>query len=155
KALCISANAHARQAYAAMLTSWGYQAVLIDPAEGGLSKCRSQFAASPTADVLIVDISTASPRELDLVDELQRTLDAAVPIIGLVAPTAEGEVTARCQELGIEPCLTKPVKTQELQDAINSAIPRRRESRHAVRGDVNRSPAQHPRLRILVADDSP
>src|SRR5262249_45009688 len=47
------------------------------------------------------------------------------------------------------------VKTQELQDAINSAIPRKRESRHAVRGDVNRSPAQHPRLRILVADDSP
>jgi CheY-like chemotaxis protein len=75
-------------------------------------------------------------------------------MIGLVAPTVEADVTARCQELGIEPCLTKPVKGQELENAVGSGLPRKHsathsqenapDERHAVRG-----------LTVLVADDSP
>jgi two-component system sensor kinase len=151
--ICISSNSHAREHYLALTASWGLNAVSIEPDPSGLQKCLTQIDAG-MADLFVIDITTADPRELDFVEELQRTLNAAVPMIGLVAPTVESDVTARCLELGIEPCLTKPLKAQELEGAIKTVLPQRQDletSRKTV-PSARRSPR---RLKVLVADDSP
>jgi CheY-like chemotaxis protein len=151
--ICISSNSHAREYYLALAASWGLNAAAIDPNPGGLQKCLAQIDAG-TADLFVVDITTADPRELDFVAELEQKLYATVPMIGLVAPTVEGDVTARCLQLGIEPHLTKPLKAQELESAVKSALSQRLnlEASRKTQPSTRRTPRH---LKVLVADDSP
>jgi len=101
----------------------------------------------------VADVAAADPIELDILEEIQKRLHAATPIVGLLPPAGREEVAQRCPELGIEHYVTKPIKKKELETAIEAAFAST--PRHSPRpvGD-GFAPAERP-LRILVADDSP
>ncbi|HTQ40887.1 MAG TPA: response regulator [Pirellulales bacterium] len=153
RAVLISRNIHAREAYAAMLKNWDLEIDVVDPSDDVVSKCQGDAEGKSLADILIVDISAAEPAELDHVEMLQHQLHAAVPIVGIAAPAGRFDLTQRCQELGIEHCVTKPVKMQELEIAVKAAMTAGNELTVQPNSEVQ--PATMPALHILVADDSP
>jgi two-component system sensor kinase len=153
RAVLLCRNVHAREAYSAILKNCGLEVDAVDPAGDIVSKCLGNSEDRKLADLLVVDISAAEPVELDQVEILQRELHAAVPIVGIVAPVARIDITQRCQELGIEPCVTKPIKAQELKSALKSVFAPENEKALETISSAPDSAAQA--LRILVADDSP
>ncbi len=151
-AIVFSANQHARETYATILEGWGMNVTLAAPADDVAAMCLEADPQNSLADVLIADLSAAWP-EVDLLASIQATLHAAVPIVGLLAPMGRSDVTQRCQELGADPCLTKPIKIQELQAAVSSALGLGDASSNVSHASAN-DKAQRS-LQILVADDSP
>jgi CheY-like chemotaxis protein len=152
RAVLFARNAHARETYAAMLKGCGLNVAVVDQTDDAVSQCLPHAEEKTVADVLIVDISAAEPMELDQVEMLQHELHAAVPIVGIVAPAGQDDVTQRCQELGIEHCVTKPVKLQDLESALRAVLHGDNEIATPLSHAVQHSTAS---LRILVADDSP
>jgi two-component system sensor kinase len=154
--VCISANQRAREAHASMLLARGFEVATADVYESVeqiLAKCRVKHSGA-LVELLVIDISAAnSVVEIELLEALQAELHAAVPIVALVAPAASAEVAEHCLELGCEQCLTKPVKMQELEAAVKTALNCNRElSTSDGDADPNRAARS---LHILVADDSP
>ncbi len=143
---------HAQEAYRALLESLGLDVIVAATGDEFVSRCLTREQGQPLPDVLVVDVSAADPAELDTVEDLQRQLHAAIPIVGLVSPAGREDVAQRCLELGIEPHVTKPVKRKELaatiQAVLSSAV---QHTSGAVDGELG--PAEC-RLQILVADDS-
>jgi CheY-like chemotaxis protein len=59
----------------------------------------------------------------------------------------------RCQRLGIQHCLTKPVKAAELLEAVQASLERRSEQADDTSADTRKQNSTS--LHVLVADDSP
>ncbi len=152
RCVLLSGNRHARESYAAMLESCGLEVSVATPADDLVALVRVQGESELRADLLVVDVSAAEPIELELIEGFQNELQTAVPIVALIAPGGKIDVAERCRDLGIELCLTKPIKMRELTSAVVTAL-----------GDEASMPigdqslddrSQSHRLRILVADDS-
>ena len=135
-----------------MLESCGLEVSVATPADDLVALVRGQSESELRADLLVVDVSAAEPIELELIEGFQNELQTAVPIVALIAPGGKIDVAERCRDLGIELCLTKPIKMHELTSAVVTAL-----------GDETSMPtgdqslddrSQSHRLRILVADDS-
>jgi signal transduction histidine kinase/CheY-like chemotaxis protein len=151
-AVVFSANQHARESYSAMLERLGMAVTMATPKDDVATLCLGPSDQPSLADVLIADLSAAAP-EIELIAAVQKRLHASVPIVGLLAPMGRLDVSQHCQELGVDPCLTKPIKTQELETALTTALglgdASSATSISHTGGQTGRS------LRILVADDSP
>ena len=153
RCVLLSANKHAQEAYAATLESCGAIVTRAAPSDDLVAKVCGPSEFESSADLLIVDISVAAPLELELIETIQNQLQASVPIVALLAPGGRIDVADRCRDLGIECCLTKPVKTHEFQAAIAAAL-----GENAVdplEDSSYSNPSHSHNLRILVADDSP
>jgi signal transduction histidine kinase/CheY-like chemotaxis protein len=151
RAVIYSANASALRAHAGLLAAWGFNVSEVSTGEQLLAQCLATDCQR-LADVLIVDLSAATP-EVDLVAQVQDQLHAAVPIVALLAPSGHADISQRCAEFGADPCLTKPVKAQELIAALKHALEIERAAVQELANNSQQS-SQKP-LRILVADDSP
>jgi CheY-like chemotaxis protein len=154
RAVLFSRNRHAQETYRALLEHCGLTVAVVQPDEDVASKCLAQAGGQSLADLLVIDVSASEPSELDMVETLQRQLQAAVPMVGIVSPAGRVDVTQRCQELGIESYITKPVKKKELEAAVKAALtPRDALTVQQEANDTSSRAASS--LRILVADDSP
>ncbi|HEY2881219.1 MAG TPA: ATP-binding protein, partial [Pirellulales bacterium] len=153
RAVLLCANSHAREAYAALLENSNFKVALAEPSDDLLSIIQGVPDHAALADLLVVDIGAASPIELELIENLQNDLQAAVPIVALIAPGGKTDVAERCRDLGIEWCLTKTVKTREFQSTLVAALGQSFSS--AAEVPSHSPPPAGRQLRILVADDSP
>jgi CheY-like chemotaxis protein len=153
RCVLLSANRHAQEAYESILKGCGANVIVAAPSDDLLACLLGQSASESPADLLVADISVANPVELELIESIQNELQATVPILALVAPGGKIDVADRCRDLGIEWCLTKPVKTLELQNAVQSALGQH--AAVAIAEDAYSEPLPLNQLRILVADDSP
>jgi two-component system sensor kinase len=153
RAVLISRNKHAQETYRALLESLGTVVSVVEPTSVVASMCRAQSTGELLVDLLVVDVSAAEPTELDTVELLQRELHAAVPMLGIISPGAPTDITERCQELGIESFVTKPVKKKELAAAVMAVLVPGSEL--VVKRTKEVSSETVRCLRILVADDSP
>jgi CheY-like chemotaxis protein len=153
RVVLLSRNRHAQEVYRALLERWGLEVAVTEQTDDVAAKCLGQAEGKSLADLLVVDVSAAEPAELDIVETLQRQLQAVMPIVGIVSPAGRVDVAQRCQELGIEPYVTKPVKKKELEAAVKLALTSGREPAEQHVDEILRPAARS--LRILVADDSP
>jgi signal transduction histidine kinase/CheY-like chemotaxis protein len=152
RVVLVSQNLHAQEAYTTRLKNLGLEVEAVQPTDDIAAKCVGS-EGRPLADLLVVSISAAEPTELDVIEELQRKLHAAVPIIGIVSPAGREDVTQRCEELGIEQFVTKPVKQKDLAAAVKAVLMPEAQHPAASASDVSQATERH--LRVLVADDSP
>jgi CheY-like chemotaxis protein len=153
RAVLLSRNIRAQEAYSALLGTIGLEVEVCGINDDVAAKFAAATEGKRSADLLVVDISTAEPVELDTVEALQVRLHAATPIVGIVSPAGQVDVAQRCQELGIESFVTKPVKRKELEAVLSAVFSPTDEI--VVRREDDSSGATERCLRILVADDSP
>ncbi len=150
-AVVYSAKSNALEAHLALLRSWGMEVAAVLTADDVAAACLTAGKDGSLADVLLFDVSAAAP-EIQSLANVQDQLHAAVPIVGLVPPMSRDDVAHRCTELGVDPCLTKPCKAQELEAALITALGIETDI-SADSADSTARAADHP-LHILVADDS-
>jgi signal transduction histidine kinase/CheY-like chemotaxis protein len=106
--------------------------------------------------VILTDRNMPEMDGFDLVEQLRQFPELAgkAKVIMLASAGQQGEA-ARCKELGVAACLTKPVSQSELFEAISSVLGTSRDQPDSA-GIVTRqiAPKETKMLRILLAEDN-
>lgn len=162
RVMVVSEHSEARQDYVETLTAGGatvfapasIEAALIDLHwHQEARRCVMVSGDAASYDVAILDVGIHAEQLLELAGHLTTgRLTQELPVVVLLPAGRIADVD-RCREMGLQHCLTKPVKRRELWDIVVSAV------KQAANEDRQR-PEPRPAadatpLRILVADDSP
>ncbi|HUT10570.1 MAG TPA: response regulator [Thermoguttaceae bacterium] len=151
--LVVSGNASARRAYGNALSGYAVEFSTAADPQAARSIVRQRHDEGRPFALLVVDVGAGSSDGFELVEQLRRDDDAQEYPVVMLTPAGQIDAAERCQRLGIEHCLTKPVKASELFEAALAAVTGRSGKRAAAAAGGDQ-PALRP-LRVLVADDAP
>jgi len=151
--LVVSGNPSGRRAYREALSGYGVDVCTAADPQAARSIVRQRHDQGNPLAVLVIDLGAGSSDGFEPVEQLRG--DQAVGEYPIVMLTPAGQIDAaeRCQQLGIEHCLTKPVKASELFDTVLAALRGCSEKPGATAADDTETASQP--LRVLVADDAP
>lgn len=155
KVLVVDDNATNRRLLEAMLDSWGMHPTTVASAREGLDALRAAFDAQTPFDLVLTDANMPETDGFELIETIkQRPELTRTTIMMLTSGDRPGDVD-RCQRLGVNAYLRKPIKQSELHDAIGFAIgvlaPVRPEEDARSK---SAAPGAGRRLRVLLAEDS-
>jgi PAS domain S-box-containing protein len=151
RVLVVDDNATNRRILDEMLTSWRMAPTVVPDAKRALAELRGAAKGPERFDVLISDCQMPEVDGFTLARQIKRDEAlAATPVVLLTSIASPGDV-ARCNKIGVNAYLSKPVKHSDLLDALVTAF-----------GVSTRRPVSSPRrartrvrpLRILVAEDN-
>jgi two-component system, sensor histidine kinase and response regulator len=156
--LIVDDNATNRLILTEVLTNWGMRPTAVDGARAALAALRNASDRGEPYPMVLIDGMMPEMDGFDLAARIRQ--EPAIADVRLVLLTSAGEPddTARCRDLVISFCLTKPVRQSELFDALvkEMTLWTRSEFRRT------RLPAQGAlaapsgaSLRILLAEDHP
>lgn len=138
-----------------LLTRWGMKPVSAPDGESALGILREANSSGAPFQLILTDMHMPKMDGFMLVEELHRGSSSTATVMMLSSGGHRGDAD-RCQELGIAAYLLKPVRQNELQEAIARALgatPARRESMitHAT---LQAERPQGEFLDILLAEDN-
>ena len=151
--LVVSGNAHARDAYSEALSEYGLHVSEADGAGAALAAIGQKSREGRAFAVVVIDSAATNTEGFDLAEQLCQKGFVSNHNLVILTPAGQVDSAERCRRLGIQHCLTKPVKASELCEAVRAVIASPPTSQSAaIVGTV----AEKPRsLHVLVADDSP
>jgi two-component system, sensor histidine kinase and response regulator len=148
--LVVDDNATCRDFLVARLVSWGLKAEAVQEPGQALAVLHGAQLATPPVSVVIIDLEMPGIDGLQLARTIREDPDLrAVHLIALTTLNRRG-ASQEAKRLGATACLTKPVRSVPLLDALLSAV------------GAAREPGEQPRaaqtlrtdVRVLVADDN-
>jgi PAS domain S-box-containing protein len=152
RVLVVDDNATNRKILDEMLTSWRMAPTTIADATTALAELRATADATVPFDVVIADCQMPGVDGFTLARRLKRDPRlAATPIVMLTSIGNPTDIT-RCQKIGVDAYLSKPVKHSDLLDALVTLFGV--STRTAPRDTRARPRQRRGRLRILVAEDN-
>ena len=142
--LLVSTNSKARDAYREVLEQRGFLVTVGDklPSE--------DVALQHPAAVLVVDLPSCSDPAQDPLPALMQFEQLKQRPVVVLVPAGRVEIAEQCEDLGIDFCLAKPPKTEELVAAVRAT----KKSPEVLPSFADPTAVDRP-LRLLVADDSP
>jgi CheY-like chemotaxis protein/HPt (histidine-containing phosphotransfer) domain-containing protein len=153
--LIVDDHAATRWVLTEVLTAWHMRPTAVDSGHEGLEAAWRAYSIRQPFPLLLIDADMPDMDGLALAETARRTPELSGTAIILMVPTQQRLDVARCEQLGLAACLTKPAKESELLSAMVSALgaapvsskdePERRPTRDA--------PTSR-RLRILLAEDN-
>jgi signal transduction histidine kinase/DNA-binding response OmpR family regulator len=155
RALVVDQNAASRRILESLLSRWGLRATSAQGAEAALSVLHE---AKRSGDLFRVVLIAAQMSETDgfaLAEQIHHNPEmGGVTVVMLTSAGQRGDA-ARCRRLGVEAYLTKPLRQEELREAIQTAL-RGRDSETGSSFLVTRHSLSGPsrKLRILLAEDN-
>ena len=119
--LVVDDNETNRRILAEILTSWGMLPTLSDGGEAAQEELENAAQAGNPYRLVLLDVMMPDVDGFAVAEWMSRH-----PLLGdskviMLSSAAESNF-ARCRDLGIERCLTKPAKTSDLHDAILKAL---------------------------------
>ena len=156
--LVVDDNQTNRRILDRLLTRWGMRVCLrrqwTECARG--TQLRTRVRQSYR--LILTDMHMPNMDGFSLVEQIRETPDLAAATIMMLSSAGRRGDMARCQKLGLSASLTKPVRQNELRDAIVRALDRRRAQPDAARvpapGVERRAVVPGTALEILVAEDN-
>jgi len=158
RVLVVDDNQTNRRILERLLVRWGMHAVCVESGQKALDELNSALASGNAYRLILTDKHMPNMDGFTLVEQIRNTpsLDTAT-IMMLSSAGSRGDM-ARCQQLGLSASLTKPVRQNELRDAIARALDRRGvhsgASGVAAPAVERRSVAPDTALEVLVAEDN-
>jgi two-component system sensor histidine kinase/response regulator len=159
-ALVLENNAAARASLERQLAAWGMRPVGAATGAEAMVHLRSAAAAGEPFVLAVVDGSL--PDGLAVADEIRRRTAGTTSVMMLLPPSAAPGTAARCREVGVARCVSKPVRPTELLRAASEILMGLATDRvwtTARRPSVAVVPAEaatEPRLvRVLLVEDNP
>ena len=151
--LVVDDNPLNRRIFKEMLESWGMQVMLAEGGRQALELLHLEISEKGSLPLVISDVNMPEMDGFEFVRLLRsiRRLQNAVVIL-LTSSGRPGE-SQRCEELGIQLHMMKPVKQSEMLDAILSAIGRPHRDLSAFAAAAAGAPKTIPPLRFLLAED--
>jgi len=159
-AIVVEAHATTRKVLSNALASWGMHVVTAGSVADALTAFRSAEDAGKAIDVAIVGVRLPDGDGASLMDAWYCLAPQPSAIVMLLHPGYKLIDTARCKESGFHMLLTKPVRNDELRDAVRSALQKAHRLTPA-RRPPSRSFETQPEkrsgrvLRILLVEDNP
>ncbi len=154
RVLVIDDNATNRRILEAMLSSWLMKPTVVNDVAAALAKLRQAKDPLTRFNVVISDCQMPEMDGFDLATEIKKDKKLAGTPIVMLTSLGQAEHVERCRQIGVDACLTKPVKHSDLLDALTnifgSAVRRQPD-------EPTKRPRQSPQepLTILVAEDNP
>jgi signal transduction histidine kinase/CheY-like chemotaxis protein len=154
-AVIVSENRNVRENCREILDSAGMATCVGENGESARAAILAANAESWAVEgrrLLVVDAGMNRAEGFELMESLRRDETAGWQII-MLTPAGMADGVERCQKLGIQHCVSKPVKATELLEAARAAM-------HGGPGDAAAATCaaeadRNMGLRVLVADDSP
>ncbi|MDG3005929.1 PAS domain-containing hybrid sensor histidine kinase/response regulator [Paludisphaera mucosa] len=157
--LVVDDNATNRMVLHEILTRWGMRPVLADGAEDALAAMRRAAESGAPFTLVLSDVMMPGVDGYRFAEQVRRRPDLAGAALILLSSADRRHDAARCRQMGIAACLTKPVKQSELLDAIIKALDGSPDG--ATAGPIGRDrrprpgPASRPgALSILLVEDN-
>ena len=161
RVLVVEDNATSRSIFQHLFDAWGVSREHSSSGPGALLALRAAAAKGSAFDIAILDM------QMDDVDaiELARSIKTDARIVGtrllMLAALGRSDGAEAMRDIGIDACLSKPVKQTALRDCL-ARIMARDEAGSIVSGLVAiqqrtgpASPLDGRELRILIAEDNP
>ena len=130
---------------AKILDRAGHRVTLVDNGEAALDMLEMQ-----EFDLVLMDVNMPVMNGIEAA-KLYRFAALGRPHVPVVALTADAteEVARRCEEAGMDACITKPIEPNRLLEIIATLVPEQNEDAQLVpsSADVANYPGARPRLR--------
>jgi PAS domain S-box-containing protein len=158
RVLVVDDNQTNRRILDRLLTRWGMRVVCVESGLKALVELNSARASGNPYRLIVTDMHMPNMDGFSLVEQIRATPELAAATIMMLSSAGRRGDMARCQKLGLSASLTKPVRQQELRDAITRALDRRRAQPDAARvsgpGVERRAVVPGTVLEILLAEDN-
>ena len=166
--LVVDDNRTNRRIMKEVLTSWGMQPTTVDGGAVALAEVKRAATAGRPFGLVLLDILMPEMDGFAVAEKLKDDPHRGDALVIALSSAGQTVSTARCQELGIIRCLTKPVKPSDLLDAILKTLSTRSQessvkcqessvsdqARSSLTPDSSPLALGHVRpLRILLAED--
>ncbi len=161
RAIVVDDNEVNRGILGELLQGWGLGVSTVDCARAAIDAIEAQQARGAPFQLAIVDRHMPGMDGFALIEQLRRTPASAPPAMLMLTSDRQFGDLARCRELGIAVHLTKPVRPEELQDAIRRVlasdrpIPATAVKATSPSATAGAEPRDHVPLRVLLAEDNP
>jgi CheY-like chemotaxis protein len=153
--LVVDDNLTNRRILGGLLSSWGMEPTLAGDAQSALQTLERAHDLQQPFSLILTDANMPEMDGFRLAEEIRRRPRLQLATIMMLTSARQRGDAARCRQLGLEACLTKPIGQYELLDAILHTVG----SRPSTTGTtlITRPSLQEEQasLRILLAEDNP
>ena len=158
RVLVVDDNQTNRRILDRLLTRWGMRVVCVESGQMALVELNSARASGNPYRLILTDMHMPNMDGFRLVEQIRETPDLATATIMMLSSAGRRGDMARSQKLGLSASLTKPVRQNELRDAIARVLDRRQAQAEAARvpapGVERRAVVPGTALEILLAEDN-
>jgi PAS domain S-box-containing protein len=156
--LVVDDNQTNRRILERLLTRWGMHPVCVESGPKALDELNSARSSGNAYRLILTDMHMPNMDGFTLVEQIRGTPDLATATIMMLSSAGRRGDLERCRQLGLFASLTKPVRQNELRDAIVRALDRRglhsSASKVAAPAVERRAVAPATVLEVLLADDN-
>ncbi|HEY2686039.1 MAG TPA: response regulator [Steroidobacteraceae bacterium] len=153
RVLVVDDNATNRRVLDCALRGWDMQVTLATHALEAMSMIERTAVARSAYDVLLVDRNMPGLDGLALIERLRARAELAPPVIMMLTSQSQREDAQRCRSLGVDSYLLKPIRLNELRDAILRLLGATMRTENAQK-PLAAASIVHGSLNILVAEDN-
>ncbi|HYH46077.1 MAG TPA: response regulator, partial [Thermoanaerobaculia bacterium] len=152
--LVVDDNAVNRRILDELLASWGLRPTMAASGGEAIAELRRAAQAGEPYPLVVLDQRMPDMDGVRVAERIRQTQELAGAIILMLSSAEDHVGAARCGELGIAICLTKPIKESELLEALLEALGTVAPPASGAPGSPPLEQTSRP-LRILVAEDNP
>jgi signal transduction histidine kinase/DNA-binding response OmpR family regulator len=153
RALIVDDNATNRRILHDTLVAWGMKPVLAEGGPAALELIKAARERSESFQLVLLDCHMPGMDGFMTAERIRRADGRDQPIILMLTSGGQKGDMERCQELGIELHLTKPIRQNELLAAVKGVLEKRGRAPGA-EPEAARIPRSKRSLRILLAEDN-
>jgi len=158
RVLVVDDNQTNRRILDRLLTRWGMIVTCVNNGDEALAELGSAEASGSSFRLIVTDMHMPGMDGFSLVEKIRGMPDFAAATIMMLSSAGRRGDLARCQQLGLSASLTKPVRQNELREAIVRALDRRKAANGAAQAAAppveRRAPVPGSTLEVLVAEDN-
>jgi PAS domain S-box-containing protein len=151
--LIVDDNATSRDILEQLAKSWGMKPKTVDCSARALEVLEGAAESGKPFELLLLDSRMPEADGFTFVETLKKREPLVKAVVMMLLSPNLGADTARCRELGVAACVTKPPKPSSLLDAFLTALGAPALPR--VRPESIKEVTDHrPPLKILLAEDN-
>jgi signal transduction histidine kinase/ligand-binding sensor domain-containing protein/CheY-like chemotaxis protein len=156
--LIVEDHVTTRRVLREQLARWGMRAVTTPNVNDALARLRLARNAQEPFSLVLADVHLPDGDGFTLVEKINLEPELAAATIMMFTPGHKLIDAARCRDLGVVAYITKPVRGQELREALKTAhtqgLRGKSDMPMAVRGEAASDKRTGRALRVLLAEDN-
>ncbi len=134
------------------LARWGMRPLAAQSAAEALAKLEEAVSEGDPVQIMLTDLNMPVVDGLTLTEQVRERQEISATAIMMLTSSGQREDAARCRELGVTSYLVKPVRLNELRDALTRVLT---QSAPVAAPRTPRVSVAGAGLNILLAEDNP